>query len=71
VLEGNEVSKFHCTIYFNKSIKKWIVMDGCEEKLSFNGVWQFIFDSIQLSRLKKNMFKYGKSVFSIKYEDNK
>ncbi len=46
-------------------------MDGCEEKLSFNGVWQFIFDSIQLSRLKKNMFKYGKSVFSIKYEDNK
>lgn len=68
-LEGEEISKTHCLISFNQTTKRWVVHDGNLKKKSFNGVWLFLFDAIELPQ-QKSVFKHNKCIFSIEYFNN-
>lgn len=69
VLEGTEISKYHCMIVFEEKSKKWLIIDGVDGKKSSNGIWNFIiFSSIDLDKKSFSKFRLDKNIFSISYE---
>lgn len=66
-LEGQEISKVHCTIYYNNQSKKWVLIDGNRMKKSSNGIFEVVYQTIKLPR-QKSTFKYSNSIFCIKFD---
>jgi hypothetical protein len=62
-LNGNMISKIHCTIEFKNN--NWIIYDGNGKKPSTNGTWMFCNEKFEL-RDEINYAKIGKSIIQIK-----
>lgn len=65
-VDNPTISKHHCTLKFNTSLKNWVLVDGYKNKPSTNGTWLYLLKGINVNlNDDKNEFKLGKHTFEL------